>query len=180
MAVHLEVPTLRHADAFVAAVRRSRALHRNLVTPPRTREQFQEYLRQFRGSSHAAHLVCLPGGEIAGVVNISEIVRGSFQSGYLGYYAFTPQAGHGHMTAGLTLVIIRAFGELHLHRLEANIQPGNARSVGLVTRLGFRLEGVSARYLKIAGRWRDHERWALTVEDWTAHRRDARARSAGV
>jgi ribosomal-protein-alanine N-acetyltransferase len=70
------------------------------------------------------------------------------------------------MTEGLTLALRWVFGSLHLHRLEANIQPGNEASRALVQRLGYRCEGLSPRYLKIAGRWRDHERWALTVEDW--------------
>ncbi len=70
------------------------------------------------------------------------------------------------MTAGVRAVISRAFGELRLHRLEANIQPDNEASRRLVQRLGFRLEGFSPRYLKIAGKWRDHERWALTLEQW--------------
>jgi RimJ/RimL family protein N-acetyltransferase len=100
------------------------------------------------------------------VINLSEIVRGSFQSAYMGYYALAPHAGKGFMSAGLTLVIERAFGELSLHRLEANIQPKNRRSVELVQRAGFRCEGLSLRYLRIAGRWRDHERWAITTEDY--------------
>ena len=83
----------------------------------------------------------------------------------LGYYALAPHAGKGLMSAGLELVLTRAFGELALHRLEANIQPKNRRSIELVRRAGFRCEGLSPRYLKIAGRWRDHERWAITVED---------------
>jgi [ribosomal protein S5]-alanine N-acetyltransferase len=69
------------------------------------------------------------------------------------------------MSLGLELVLDRAFGELQLHRVEANIQPKNRRSIELVKRAGFRCEGLSPRYLKIAGRWRDHERWAITIED---------------
>ena len=47
-----------------------------------------------------------------------------------------------------------------------NIQPENIASKKLVERLGFDLEGYSPRYLKIGGRWRDHERWALRSENW--------------
>jgi len=117
------------------------------------------------------HFVCTASGELAGVVNLNEIVRGSFRSAYLGYYAFVPHDRQGNMAEGLRLVVARAFGKYRLHRVEANIQPRNSRSIQLVKRLGFRLEGFSPRYLKISGRWRDHERWALTVEDWHTRRR---------
>lgn len=170
MPIHLEAPTLRRAEEFVAAVRRSRSLHAGLVRPPRTGEEFRAYLARVRGPSNISHLICLPGGELAGVVNINEIVRGAFRSGYLGYYGFVPHDGSGHMTSGMKLVVARAFRAYRLHRLEANIQPHNQRSIALVKHLGFRLEGVSPRYLRIAGKWRDHERWAITVEDWRARR----------
>jgi ribosomal-protein-alanine N-acetyltransferase len=111
-----------------------------------------------------------------GGININEIVRGVFRSGYLGYQVGAPHARQGYMTEALAIVLREAFGPLRLHRVEANIQPGNRASIGLVRRAGFRLEGLSRRYLKIGGRWRDHERWALTVEDWRRRRRSGRGR----
>jgi ribosomal-protein-alanine N-acetyltransferase len=164
--VHLETPRLGRAEAFLAAVRRSRALHGALVAPPATRAQYRAYLARIRRPTHHGYFVCLADGELAGVINVNEIVRGLFQSAYLGFYALAPHAGRGHMRAGLALVIEEAFRAHGLHRLEANVQPRNRRSRALVRGLGFRREGFSPRYLRIAGRWRDHERWALTVEDW--------------
>ena len=69
------------------------------------------------------------------------------------------------MAQGLQLVIEEAFGPLALHRLEANIQPENTRSLRLVRRAGFTKEGYSPNYLRIDGAWRDHERWALVRSD---------------
>jgi ribosomal-protein-alanine N-acetyltransferase len=126
-------------------------------------------------------LVCRRAdGAIVGVVNVSEIVRSAFQSAYLGYYAFRPHAGVGYMTEGLALVLRHAFRRLGLHRLEANLQPGNRASRALVRRLGFRKEGFSPRYLKIGERWRDHERWAIVREAWGPARAMPRDRCAGV
>jgi ribosomal-protein-alanine N-acetyltransferase len=162
----IETPSARRRAEFLAAVERSRALHAHLVSPPRTVAEFDAYLARIRLPGHLGFFVCTPENELAGVINISEIVGGNFRSGYVGYYAFVPHAGHGHMRHGLRAVIVRAFRVHKLHRLEANIQPDNAPSRALVRGLGFRREGFSPGYLKIAGRWRDHERWALTADDW--------------
>src|SRR5262249_32572058 len=167
--VRLDRPSLRDAPEFLAAVRQSRRLHARWVSPPATASAYREYLRRLRRPSHIGFLVRRrESGELVGVVNLSEIVRGAFQSGYLGYYAFTPWARQGLMTEGLSLVIDHVFGRLRLHRLEANIRPGNRASIKLVRRLGFRREGYSPRYLTVAGRWRDHERWALLVDEGRA------------
>jgi [ribosomal protein S5]-alanine N-acetyltransferase len=168
--VHLEAPALSRADDFLASVQRSRALHRGLASPPRTREQYTDYVARLKQPTHQGHFICLPDAALAGVININEIVYGGFKSGYVGYYAFRPHNAQGYIAAGLRLVLDRAFRVYRLHRLEANIQPSNTRSIALVSSLGFRLEGLSPRYLKIFGRWRDHERWAMTVEDWRKSR----------
>ncbi len=154
------------AEAFVRAVSRSRQLHRPWTYPPATRSQYKAFVDRAKDKSRFSYLLCTAAGELAGVVNVSEIVRGSFCSAYLGYYALVPNDGCGYMRAGLAKVIGLAFGKYRLHRLEANIQAENARSIALVRGLGFRREGYSPKYLKVGGRWRDHERWALTVEDW--------------
>ena len=108
---------------------------------------------------------------LVGVFNLSQIFYGPLCSAYLSYWAGAPFAGQGYLRAGLEQLLRHAFRRLRLHRVEANIQPQNLRSRALAERAGFRLEGFSPRYLKIGGRWRDHERWAITVEDWRARRR---------
>ena len=45
------------------------------------------------------------------------------------------------MTEGLGAVLALVFGQLGLHRVEANIQPANLGSIALVRRLGFEKEG---------------------------------------
>jgi ribosomal-protein-alanine N-acetyltransferase len=167
LAVALEAPTLAREQDFLDAVRRSRNLHRRMVTPPKSGAAFQQFVEASERSTRDSHLIVLAEtGALAGVVNVEGISRGLFQSATLGYFGFEPHAGQGLMRRGLILVIRRVFLTLRLHRLEANIQPINARSLSLVTSLGFSREGYSPRYLKICGRWCDHERWALLRDNW--------------
>jgi ribosomal-protein-alanine N-acetyltransferase len=174
-AVYLRWPRRTDAAPFLAAVRESQRLHRRWVQAPSTPARFAAYLSRFAGSAsrrletatHIGLLVCRNGdGAPVGVFNLSEIVRGAFQNAYLGYYALAPHAGRGYMAEGLELTLRFAFRVMRLHRVESNIQPGNARSIRLARRAGFVREGFSRRYVKLAGRWRDHERWALVAEDW--------------
>ena len=170
MRVQLKRPSALDERRFLAAARRSRAFLGRRAPPPCTPKAYRAYLRRLRNPAHDGRFVVLRTSlELVGVINVNEIVRGHFRSGYLGYYAFVPHAGRGYMSEGLALALRWAFGELRLHRVEANIQPANEASRALVRRLGFRREGFSRRYLKIAGRWRDHERWALLAEDWRGH-----------
>lgn len=160
-------------EAFLTAVRRSRALHGRWVTPAKTKEGFDGYLKRFSsGQSHGHFIIHCASGGLVGVININDAIRGAFQSASLGYYALAPYAGQGLMREGMLLVLKRAFGELKLHRLEANIQPDNRASIALVQKCGFTREGLSRRFLKVRGRWRDHERWALLWEDFAASERE--------
>jgi len=170
--VLLSRPRADDESAFLERVAASRELHQPWTSPPETSEAYRAYLRRLRQHDQAGFLVReREGGALAGVVNVSNIVLRQFRSAYLGYYAFCPLAGQarvsrGYMTEGLTLVVDYALEVMGLHRLEANVQPGNVQSLALIQRLGFRKEGYSPRYLLIDGEWRDHERWALTAEEW--------------
>jgi [ribosomal protein S5]-alanine N-acetyltransferase len=169
MQIILASPSPDDAAEFIAAVEASRVLHRPWIDAPDTPQRYEAYLAHAALENHAAFLVRHAScNGIAGYVTVSNIVRGSFQSAYLGYGAFASHAGRGLMSEGIRAVIDVAFSELGLHRLEANIQPGNQRSLNLVQRLGFLREGFSPRYLRVDGAWRDHERWALRSEQWTA------------
>ena len=106
-----------------------------------------------------------------GSIALSQIFLGGFRSAYLGYQIGEEFSRQGYMTEALQLMLRHVFVKLKLHRLEANIQPENAASIALVKRAGFVKEGYSRRYLKICGRWRDHERWAILSEDWRKHHR---------
>ena len=181
--VQLRRPLARDADAFLGAVGKSRRLHGAWVAAPSSRAAFRDYLARFgkpvRNAQHVGYVAAtVEDGTLVGVLNLSEVVRGAFESAYLGYYAFAPHAGRGLMTEALVLLLDAAYRDVGLHRVEVNIQPGNKRSLALVDRIGFSREGYSRRYVKIAGRWRDHVRYAMIAEDWPASRRAVLARIA--
>lgn len=167
--VKITAPTSIDVDDFLAAVSRSRSLHADWVTPPATAEAYARYLKRTARDDFAAFFVRrIDNDGLAGVVNISHIIPEPLSSAFAGFYAFEPHIRRGYMHAGLQLALAHAFQTLGLHRLEANVQPANTASIALVQKLGFRREGFSPRYLKIAGAWRDHERWALLADEFTA------------
>lgn len=188
--VGIRLLTQGDGEEFTAAARASVDHHRPWLFPPLTVEAYATYARHLIDDpARVGLLVCTrkpvvdgedgrgsprqrdperagPSGRwpdrIAGFININNIVRGAFRCGALGYGAFAHASGRGLMREALDLVLDHAFGPLDLHRLEANVQPGNQASLALVRSAGFRLEGYSPDFLHIDGAWRDHERWAIT------------------
>lgn len=165
MKLTIRPPHFDDQEAFLAAVRASREHLHPFVSPPDTPDDYQAYCRKHQSETHQGRLLFLSETkELVGVININEIIRGCAQFAYIGYYNFMPHVGKGYMTRGLRAVLDECFGPMKLHRLEANIQPGNSPSINLVKRAGFVKEGFSEGYLKIEGQWRDHERWAIRSE----------------
>ena len=174
--VFLRHPRKSDMDEFTHLVIASRRFLHPWAAPASTPESYARYLQYCRRKSVCAYLVCRNEDvRIMGVCNLSQIFLGNLKSAYLGYWIGASFAGQGYMTEALDLVLSYAFENLMLHRIEANIQPENANSKALVARIGFRMEGFSPRFLKVAGRWRDHERWAIHREEWTKSVRGRRS-----
>lgn len=164
--LHLKRPELSDMAMFTKAMQASQDLHHPWVTAPQDEDSYQSYCQRFNKDSQASYLLLGEDKQLVGVFHLSEIVRGCFQNAYLSYFVVSTFAGQGLMSAGLKLLLKEAFEIQLLHRLEANVQPENLSSVNLIKANGFRLEGFSPKYLYIDGEWRDHQRYAITREEW--------------
>jgi ribosomal-protein-alanine N-acetyltransferase len=174
--VRLSPPVEADREEFLTLMRESRGFHRPWAAVPVDDARFDAYLADARKPDYEPLLVRRSeDAAIVGFFNISQITHGPLQSAYLGYAVGERFAGQGYMREGIEHALRHAFVVLGLHRLEANIQPGNEASLALARAAGFRREGFSPRYLKISGRWRDHERWAILAEEWQARRRHTTA-----
>jgi ribosomal-protein-alanine N-acetyltransferase len=103
-----------------------------------------------------------PKGDVVGVCNFTNFVRGPFQACYLGYSLDHRFEGRGLMMEALRAATLYVFENLRLHRIMANYIPTNERSGRVLRRLGFTVEGYAHDYLLIDGRWQDHILTSLT------------------
>lgn len=146
---------------------KSRDFHFPWVSTALNKEGCKAYINRCKNDDYEGLLICHSiNKRVIGVVNLSQIFYGAFHNAYLGYYVHVNFAGQGLMSEGIRLGLDYSFHTLNLHRVEANIQPENTASIHLIKRMGFTKEGFSRRYLYIHGEWRDHERWALIIEDY--------------
>ena len=163
--VYLRKVTRQDEAEFIELMRESQSLHEPWISPPTNAVMYRYYMQRINRDDHEGFLICRRQDDrITGVININNIVRGSFLSASLGYYAGAPFHGQGYMVEGLNMLVKHAFSTMGLHRLEANIQSENTRSLNLVARCGFVKEGFSKGFLYIDGAWRDHERWCRVAE----------------
>lgn len=165
--VFLRYPVPEDLFEFITLNKASRKFHRGLVSPPLGKKDFDELILCNKAETNEGFFVCRNFDEaIVGWINLSQIFRKSFQNAYLGYFLGTDFTGRGYMTEAVRLILRFAFRNLKLHRVEANVQPQNIKSIEILQRCGFIKEGFSGKYLKISGRWRDHERWAIVRGNW--------------
>ncbi len=132
--------------------------------------ELERVARGLETGTHVRLAGVLPEGRIAGFFNLTDIVRGAFHNAYASWSVSADAARRGYGTEGVRGLLALAFaaspGGLGLHRVQANVIPGNEASMRLARKVGFRREGEALRYLHIAGEWRDHIMYALTAEEW--------------
>ncbi|WP_199441250.1 GNAT family N-acetyltransferase [Umezawaea beigongshangensis] len=122
-------------------------------------------LRALGRRGHALPFVITVDGEFAGQITVGNVVRGSLRSAWVGYWVAADRASGGVATAAVAMVVDHCFRVAGLHRLEATVRPENAPSLRVLTKSGFREEGLFQRYLDVAGDWRDHLCLAITSEE---------------
>ncbi len=168
--VSLRRPVAEDRDEWVAL--RESCLEHLLPWEPHQkvkseRERWNSFFSTANTEDRQRFLICENvSGDMVGYVGLNDIRRGVMQSCNAGYWIAERFTRKGYMTEGLRLAVRHAFRTLALHRVEAGIQPHNTASVGVVKKLGFRYEGTALRLLEINGKWSDHERWAITAEEW--------------
>lgn len=163
-------------SAFVALAAESLQFHRKWIKLPTESDEFKRYLSRFDDENAFFFVICDADSDfIVGFVSLTGIEREPYHRGRLGYGVFEQYAKMGYISAGLEHVIHLAFDSLELHRLEADIQPENDPSRWLVDKIGFTCEGTSREFIRINDEWIDHERWALTLDEW----RRKRSRQSG-
>lgn len=181
--VFLRYPVPGDRDEFVALRQGSRKhLEKWEPIPPSGLDTFSdkafelEYKTRKSPAQHRWLICTLDSGAIAGRVTLGAIERGPFQNGRFGYWLGREFTGKGYMREGLTLALRQSFEVLRLHRVCANVMPSNEPSKNVLLRCGFVLEGYSQNYLQIRGAWKDHERYAITVEQWNTLSGDSQLR----
>jgi ribosomal-protein-alanine N-acetyltransferase len=122
-------------------------------------------LRAMARHGQALPFVITVDGRFSGQLTIGNLVRGALLSAWIGYWVASDAVGGGVATAAAALGVDHCFGPVGLHRLEATVRPENLASRRVLGKLGFREEGLHARYLQVAGGWRDHLVLAITAED---------------
>jgi len=145
--------TLRENRAFLAPWEPLRS--ENYFTVEAQRAALERALDAYARESMVP-LVILDNGQVVGRITINGVTRGAFQSASIGYWVSQQHNGRGLATAAVADAMTIAFGELGLHRLQAETLLHNTASQRVLMRNGFRPFGIAPAYLKIAGKWQDH------------------------
>ncbi len=172
--IRLRPPTVEDYDAW-AKLRGASRSHTEpweptWTTDELTKSAFRRRLTRYQadrqsGAGYPFFVVRSNDGVLIGACNLNNVRRGVLQAADIGYWIGTPYVRQGHARAAVRRVLSFAFDELGLHRVEAACRPDNEPSISLLKGVGFHYEGRARAFLKIAGEWRDHDRFSLLSSD---------------
>lgn len=120
------------------------------------RAEIERVLESHERGSVLPHVIVDGSGRAVGRITLSSVIRGAFQSCSVGYWVSAADNGRGIATAAVREIVKIAFGDLGLHRVQAETLPENVGSQRVLERTGFVRYGLAPDYLKINGRWREH------------------------
>lgn len=109
---------------------------------------------------------------IAGLIGITNIIRGVSQAGFIGYWIGAEFLNNGIATEATVLMLQFAFEMLGLHRINLWIAPDNLASLRIVEKLGLRYEGTVIKALFLGGEWKDVRSFGIIVDEWRERRED--------
>lgn len=138
----------------------------NWYTQDAQREDISTALERYEQRSGLPHVILDESGAVVGRITLSSITRGAFQSCIVGYWVSAHANGRGLATAAVANIVSVAFGDLRLHRMQAEVLPQNVASQRVLRRNGFAQFGLAPKYLYIAGRWQDHLMFQLLNSDF--------------
>jgi len=99
--------------------------------------------------------------KLIGIISLFQVIRGSLQSAFIGYFVDKNYNGMGFGTEAVKLIVDYAFKQLNLHRIEAGVMPHNIGSIRVLEKSGFHKEGLAIKNVKINGKWEDHQVLAI-------------------
>lgn len=131
-------------------------------------ERFQSVNEEYQSQTALTLLIFnkQDTARIIGDLKFDGIIRGCFQACYLGYQLDQSSEGKGLMFEALQAAVRFMFDEWCVHRIMANVQTENVRSLKLLQRLNFVEEGLAKDYLYLDGAWRDHILTSLVNTDY--------------
>ena len=172
--VYIRPPQIGDQRAWLALRRDSRsflepyepAWPHDALTPVAFRRRLRRMQSEWQSeSSYGFFIFDRDTDELLGGITIANVRRGVIQSATVGYWIGEPHKRRGYMFESLLLCLDFAFKSLDLHRVEAACLLDNEPSRGLLQKCGFRYEGQAREYLCIAGKWQDHETFAILRTD---------------
>lgn len=167
----LRLLQLHQAEALLALINTNRKhLRRFLpwvdgITTIEDMKAFVQGALEELASGEQLPLTVWHQNQLAGTLTLHNI-KASHRTAEIGYWLGTAFEGRGLMTQAVSALVVYAFRELNLNRLEIRASTKNLKSRAIPERLGFTLEGILRQEVVLYDKPQDMALYALLKQDW--------------